>query len=277
MTVSHHPTTFGFFDEGAGEPVILLHSSLSSRKQWRKLQQHIGGRYRLLGLDLLGFGDTPFPADPGNYQINCEVDLLERLLERVEGPVHLVGHSYGGAVALKAALRLGGRVRSVYAHEPVLFALLKKEGRLAEWEEIKKVSLDASHHVQQGRHRRAAEGFIDYWSGPGAWQETNEDRKASFERGILKVTVEFRAISSDSDALSEYAKLTMPVLLTAGDTGAQTGRAVAELLSAALPNGSLQIVEGAGHMAPIADAGRINAIIAGHLAACAWQTVEEVC
>jgi pimeloyl-ACP methyl ester carboxylesterase len=59
----------------------------------------------------------------------------------------------------------------------------------------------------------------------------------------------------------------VPALLTAGDTGAQTGRAVTELLSRALPNGKLRIVEGAGHMAPIAEAERINAIIAEHLAA----------
>lgn len=266
-TAAPQPENFGFFDEGRGEPVILLPSSLSSKRQWRKLQQLLGGRYRLLGLDLLGYGDTPLPAQTDGFSFYQEVDLVERLLDRVDGPVHLVGHSYGGAVALKTALRHPNRAQSIYAHEPVLFALLKKEGRLAEWSEIEKVIHEAAHHARQGRTERAAQGFIDYWSGAGAWQKIPEDRKPSFVQMIPKVLLDFAAISGDADDLSEYKKLNVPALLTAGDTGAQTGRCVTELLSHALPQGSLRIVEGAGHMAPIADADRINAIIAEHLAA----------
>jgi len=267
MTAAQRPKNIGFFDEGRGEPVILLHSSLSSKRQWRKLQEFLGGRYRLLGLDLLGYGGTPLPAQIDGFTFSREVDLVERLLERVDGPLHLVGHSYGGAVALKTALRHPDRAQSVYAHEPVLFALLKKEGRLAEWTEIETVSIEAIHHVQQGRPERAAQGFIDYWSGAGAWQTLPEHRKSSFTQTIPKLGLDFAAISGDADDLSAYNKLSAPVALTAGDSGAHTGRCVAELLSRALPQASLRIVEGAGHMAPVADPDRINAIIAEHLAA----------
>lgn len=259
------PENFGFFDEGQGEPVLLLHSSLSSRRQWRKLQQRLGARYRLLGLDLLGYGETPMPEETADFNFAREVDLVERLLERVDGPAHLAGHSYGGAIALKAALRHSERVLSIYAHEPVLFALLKSEGCLAEWTEIATVSLNAASNVRNGRPEQAAEGFIDYWSGAGAWQKLPAERRKSFTQTIPKVTLDFAAISNDRDGLSEYGKLTMPVHLTAGDTGAQTGRRVAELLAPALPNGTLRIVEGAGHLAPVTDAERINAIISDHL------------
>jgi pimeloyl-ACP methyl ester carboxylesterase len=246
--------------------VILLHASLSSKRQWRKLQQLLGDRYRLLGLDLLGYGGTPLPTQSDGFTFSQEVDLVERLLERVDSPVHLVGHSYGGAVAIKTALRHPDRVQSIYAHEPVLFALLKKEGWLAEWTEIEKVTREAARHAQQGRIEQAAQGFIDYWSGAGAWQKIPEDRKRDVTQTIPKVLLDFAAISGDADGLSEYKKLSAPVRLTAGDTGAQTARWVAELLSRALPEGSLRIVEGAGHMAPVTDADRINAIIAEHLA-----------
>jgi pimeloyl-ACP methyl ester carboxylesterase len=266
MTTSPPPNNFGFFDEGRGEPVILLHSSLSSSRQWRKLQQLIGNRYRLLGLDLTGYGETPLPADNSPFSLDQEIQLVERLIERAAAPVHLVGHSYGGAIALKTALRHPDRVRSLYAHEPVLFALLKAEGLLADWKEIESVSLGAARHIEAGRPDLAAEGFVDYWSGAGAWQKIPEARRASFLRTISKVVVEFGAITRDADPLSIYGTLAMPVRLTAGDSGAQTARRVAELLDRVLP-GSLQIVEGAGHMAPVADAERINAIIAEHLAA----------
>jgi pimeloyl-ACP methyl ester carboxylesterase len=265
MTKAPRPKHFGFSDEGRGEPVVLLHSSLSSRRQWRKLQQQLNDRYRLLGLDLLGYGETPVPEQPDGFSFAREVELVERLLERVEGPAHLVGHSYGGAIALKTALRHPARVRSIYAHEPVLFALLKSEGCLTEWNEIANITLTAAHHVQDGQHDQAAEGFVDYWSGTGAWQKTPEDRRRGIAESMPKIPLDFVAISNDSDSLLEYAKLTMPVLLTAGDTGAQTGRRVAELLGGVLPHGSLRIVKGAGHMAPITEPERINAIISAHL------------
>lgn len=267
MSVALQPGEFAFFDEGQGEPVILLHSSLSSSRQWRKLQQFLDGRYRLLGLDLLGYGDTPPPPQTGAFGFSHEVELVERLIERLDGRAHLVGHSYGGAVALKTALRHPRRIQSVYAHEPVLFALLRKEGWLAEWTEIEQVTAEASHDVEQGHPERAAQRFIDYWSGDGTWQKISEERKQAFTRTIAKIPLDFAAISGDTDGLAVYAKLTMPTLLSAGDTGAQTGRCVAELLGPALPNGTLRILEGAGHMAPVAEADRVNAMIAEHLAA----------
>ena len=266
MTTPSQPGGFAYFDEGQGEAVILLHASLSSSRQWRKLQQHLGGRYRLLGLDLLGYGETPLPARPNPFRFDQEVDLVERLMDRVNAPVHLVGHSYGGAVALKAALRHPSRVRSLYAHEPVLFALLKGKGFPDDWNEIATVSLAAVRQAQEGRPDLAAEGFIDYWSGPDAWQKLSAERRAAITQAIPKIRFDFAAISQDKDALSRYEELRMPIQLTAGDSGAQTGRRVADLLGRVLP-GSLQILEGAGHMAPIADADRINAIIEQHLAA----------
>jgi pimeloyl-ACP methyl ester carboxylesterase len=155
----------------------------------------------------------------------------------------------------------------VFAHEPVLFALLKKEGRLPEWTEIEQVTIEAAQDVQQGHPERATERFIDYWSGAGTWERTSEERRRAFARTVAKIALDFEAIRDDPDGLAEYARLTAPTLVTAGDTGAQTGRCVAELLGRVLPQGSLRILEGAGHMAPIADAERVNAIIADHLAA----------
>jgi pimeloyl-ACP methyl ester carboxylesterase len=266
MTDPSPPKDFAYFDEGRGEAVILLHSSLSSSRQWRRLQQQIGHRYRLLGLDLLGYGETPMPTETDDFHYDHEVDLVERLMDRVQTPVHLVGHSYGGSIALKTALRYPNRVRSIYAHEPVLLALLKSEGLLAEWNEISGVTAKATEHTRRGRGDLGAEGFIDYWSGPGAWQKLPADRRDPITRMMPKLVLDFAAISRDADPLPVYGNLAMPIQLTAGDSGAQTGRRVAELIER-VQAGSLQIVEGAGHMAPLTDADRINAIIARHLEA----------
>ncbi len=266
MTTISPSQEFAYFDAGQGEPVILLHSSLSSSRQWRRLQQHLQGTYRLLGLDLLGYGDTPMPADLNSFTFDREVALVETLMDRIGAPVHLVGHSYGGAVALKTALRHPGRVRSLYAHEPVLFALLKSEGCLDDWHEVMVMSQTAAEHVRENDLERAAEGFIDYWSGRGAWQQLAGERREAIAQVMPKILFDLAAISQDTDPLARYGSLKLPVTLTAGASGAQTGRRVVDLLGRVLP-GSARILEGAGHMAPIVDAGRVNGIIGEHLAA----------
>ena len=77
----------GFYDEGVGEAVVLLHASAASRRQWKRLREEIGGRYRLIALDLHGYGETRFPQDEnglplrGGFRIEREVALGGRFAQ----------------------------------------------------------------------------------------------------------------------------------------------------------------------------------------------------
>src|SRR5262245_18592436 len=114
-----------YHDQGAGEPVILLHSSAGSSAQWRALAGMLAGRYRVLAPDLFGCGDSPMrPGGP--FGLAHEAEIARALLQRAGGAAHLVGHSYGGAVALHTALRHGASVLSLALIEPVAFHLLRE-------------------------------------------------------------------------------------------------------------------------------------------------------
>ena len=97
---------------GAGPTVLLLHSSGSSGRQWQPLMEQLAGRMHCVAVDLYGHGGTADWPHERPLTLDDEVDLLVPLLER-HGSVHLVGHSYGGAVALKTATRHPDRVLSV--------------------------------------------------------------------------------------------------------------------------------------------------------------------
>ncbi len=259
--------SIGFFDKGAGEPVILLHSSSSSSRQWLNLVEEIGDRYRLLGLDLYGYGDTDFPRSVERFGLDQEVSLVERLIDRLDGPFHLVGHSYGGAVAMKTALEHRDRVRSLYVHEPVAFSLLELTGHIDEWNEIRTLGGGIAAHVNQGRHEEATELFIDYWSGKGTWTSLPNRRKPDFTRTIRKVVLDFDALLADTDELAVYAQLSTPTRITAGNTGPRPARRVAELLGTAFGTESLHVIDGVGHMAPVTHPQKINPHIISHLEA----------
>lgn len=108
-----------FKDVGSGDSVVCIHSSASTSGQWRNLMEALADRYRVLAVDLYGYGKSPaWPADRG-LRLADEIDLIQPILPRT-GRYHLVGHSYGGAVALKMALDQSARIASLTLYEPTI-------------------------------------------------------------------------------------------------------------------------------------------------------------
>ena len=99
-----------YIEAGKGPPVLLIHSSVSGNQQWRSLTEALKDRHRVLAVNLFGYGDTtPWPEN-AVQTLADHSDLVLALCSNSRGPVFIVGHSFGGSVALKAALRLGHKV-----------------------------------------------------------------------------------------------------------------------------------------------------------------------
>ncbi len=283
----------GYTDTRSGEPVILLHCSGSSGRQWRHLKSAEGrrpdrlshsdsraragairstspendaaARFRWLTLDFYGYGESGFPSQSNVHRLEREAELVEHLLDMLAGPAHLVGHSFGGAVALLTAVRNPGRVRSLYAYEPVLFSLLRDCGRADQWEEVVALSAHFQGLLASGRPEQAVALFVDFWSGPGTFDAIPGKRRYELARAAGKIALDFEALYSVSVRLPEFASLSCPVLITSGTAGPQPAREVARLLGEAFGEESCQIVPGAGHMAPLTDPDRVNPLILAHL------------
>lgn len=99
---------------GEGETVVLVHGFGASSYAWRNVVPRLAERYRVVTLDLHGFGYTERPAELGHYTRAGQVELLFGVLNALGvEEAHLVGHSYGGAVVQAAAARRPERVRSL--------------------------------------------------------------------------------------------------------------------------------------------------------------------
>src|SRR5262249_1691329 len=98
----------------SGSAVILLHSSGLSSQQWRRLAERLAPAHRTFAPDLIGYGKSPPFAGGRDVTWRDDVEVIVGLARSVGGPVHLVGHSYGGLVALAAALELAPASLSVY-------------------------------------------------------------------------------------------------------------------------------------------------------------------
>ncbi|MEM9653233.1 MAG: alpha/beta fold hydrolase [Actinomycetota bacterium] len=93
---------------GSGPALIFLHGVGSSSATWDRVMTLLQDRYTVIGFDLLGHGQSPVPEDPAEYTRDRALDDVDDILESVDGPAVLVGHSLGGYLALAhAATRRG--------------------------------------------------------------------------------------------------------------------------------------------------------------------------
>lgn len=102
-----------YHDTGSGAPVLLIHGSgpgVSAWANWRGVIPPLGETYRVIAPDMVGFGYTR-TDQPAAFDVECWVDLVVQLLDRLGLPkVHVVGNSFGGAIALHLARRHPQRV-----------------------------------------------------------------------------------------------------------------------------------------------------------------------
>lgn len=232
--------------------VIALHCSGSSGRQWEAYRARLPAGTCLAAPDLLGSrpGEA-WPADPA-LLLETEARRLAPLLYTDPRGVHLVGHSYGGAVALELARRWPQRVRSLTLYEPVRFALLRGDGDGTHWDDIVRVGRRIGALTRVDRPHEAAEVFVDYWSGPGSWQALPATRREAVAARMPKVRAEFETLFADPVPLADHAALAMPLHLVCGTRSPAPARRVVLRLAGACRRATLATLP-LGHMGPLED------------------------
>ena len=260
-TIDHESSPF-CRESGTGPAAVCLHANASSSSQWRQLMECLAPRYRVLAPDTHGAGKGPaWPADRALALID-EVTFLEPVFARAGTPFSLVGHSYGGAVALLAAVQQPQRVRALVLYEPTLFALVDfASAPPNDVDGIREAVERAQAALAAGDRGAAAEHFIDFWMGAGAWRATPEARRGAIEAAIVNVQGWGRALFSEPTPLAAFGALTMPVLLMVGQDSPASARAVTRLLSQTLPRMETLEFEGLGHMGPVTHPEVVNPAI----------------
>jgi len=86
---------------GDGLPLVMLHGFTGSGADWQPIAQRLSRDYQVIALDLLGFGESDKPVDVTCYSMESIGSDLDKLLRELAAvPVHLVGYSMGGRLAL---------------------------------------------------------------------------------------------------------------------------------------------------------------------------------
>jgi pimeloyl-ACP methyl ester carboxylesterase len=244
--------------------VIALHCSLGTGRQWSKLVQQLGPGYNVTAPDIAGYGDNR-----GSTEL--PVTLAEEVaalggIDRVTGPVHLVGHSYGGAIAFKMATAapFADRVRSLTLIEPVLPTMLD-EGD-ADREEFARLSRKVSTDLWTRTPIQAIDRFMSYWSGSASPEELSPEMRLRMIERVDKLACDFTAAFDELNVAAAAAAIRIPTLLFSGGLSPRLTQRIVEQLAATIPVSETCHVFNAGHMLPLTHAKLVNPEIAAHIA-----------
>ena len=250
-----------FIEElGTGTPVLFLHSSGLSGRQFKRVGATLADRgFKAILPDLGGHGKSPTISFPSPFSIADDIEAIGEIVRAERVPVHLVGHSYGALAALHVALRMPEAIRTMVLFEPVAFGTLDPKVHVEACAELGRAA--GPWGTSDADHDAWLERFVDYWGEPGAWRTQKEEARAEFRRVGWAVHEGVRSLLEDRTPLAAYAAIRSPATLMTAERSPLAARTVVDLLGRAMKNARVARFANAGHMAPLTHAAEVNAVI----------------
>jgi pimeloyl-ACP methyl ester carboxylesterase len=244
--------------------VIALPCSGSSGSQWQSLTVALNGRCRVHAPNLLDYAAAVAISPNRDFTMLDEARSVLEIIDRAVSPIHLVGHSYGGAIALRAAVARPHRISSITLFEPTLFHLLEQTcpKDFQALGEIQQLARGVARFNGLGKPAAAARLFVDYWAGGSIWTKLRPASTEALVQYAPKAPLEFSALFNEPMRLQDYAKLLVPIFIMKGEFAPAPTDRIARRLADNLPISVHATIPGMGHMAPVTNGELIAAEIA---------------
>lgn len=253
------------YDEyGSGPAIVLLPGSCSTGAAWRPVIAAWDNRFRCITTSLLGYGGTGERRTAGNHSISHNAEAMESVIRRTGGRVHLIGHSFGGLVALAIALRRRGSLASLVIIEAPAVDILRERKQDQHYRAFRRMT-EAYFADFAGGNVEAIAAMIDFYGGAGTF--------ASWPprvRGYAVQTTPANMLDW-ADAygfrLSEASLSTIkiPLLIVRGGASPPAVQCANALLCELSSNATLVTIDGAAHFAIASHAVEIASRIAAHV------------
>ena len=256
---------FAYVESGAGKTVILVHGALGDYRYWDPVTTTGGRPTRFISYSLRYHAPNPWRPDdpPSGYETSAaDLAAIIRAL-RLDRPV-LVGYSWGGGVALQAALRFPDLVGGLVLAEPVADSMIENpEARASTAARTREIYAQALAQDPDRQAESAVRSLIEAWRGQGEWSRV----PAAERERLLENAHSIRSSAAPQPALSCAAvgRLTIPVLLVGGGSSASRFRDTLDGLARCLPAAERVTIPSAGHDFPLTHAAEFGTVLARFL------------
>lgn len=232
-------TTVAWEERGSGPRLVLVHGSVSDRTYWAPVLPALAGEVAAVCVDRRGRGAS---GDTEPYALAREAEDLVAVVDAFAEPVHLLGHSYGGVVALEAA-RIARNVASLTLYEPAIgFADIPEEF-IAQIEALIGAGLlDEATALMMGELvGLPADVLAELRADTAAWQPMVDS--------VHTLLRELRTVTGFRFDAARYAGLDVPTVLLAGSASPPEMHVGVHLVHGAIAGSRVVPMEGVDHEA----------------------------
>ncbi|HTT46077.1 MAG TPA: alpha/beta hydrolase [Thermoplasmata archaeon] len=265
-TVTLPNATLHYDVSGQGDPTVLIHGSLVDGQTWNAVRPGLEQALLTLTYDRRGHGESVGP--PRTHAVRDDAQDLAGLLETIDlFPVHLVAHSYGGAVALRLATDRPEMVRSLALHEPPFIGLLEEDpATVPEAERLWASLEDIRRLARDGAREAAVRSIVEsLTTEDDPWSRLSPEVRRTLSAHLGRWEEEMGDPEASRPSPEILADLLIPVLLTSGERSPPFLRRIVERMSTHLRNATVREIAGAGHVPHVSDPDLFVAFIYGFL------------
>lgn len=233
---------------GEGEPVLLVHGFGSSVYSWRDVMAELESDYRVIAVDMSGFGFTERPRQKAAYTRYAQGELLVNLMDELSvRRVHLVGHSYGGSVGAALAVRRPERIETfTMLNGAAPYYSQQRRSKLAKFRPLTYafVRTKSLRHANVARALRRSLANDDLATDELVHEYQRRLAIEGTARAFWGLTVPI----ADPQSTVKLAQLRVPTLALWGANDILIPVEIAREHASTIPASRLVLIEDAGHM-----------------------------
>jgi len=232
---------------------MLVHGAGATSAAWEDVFDVLGTSADLVAIDLHGVGGTTAWSSHRRMGLEDEAELvltagMELFGER---PFHVIGHGYGGAVALCAAVLAPEALLGVTTYDLRSLGLLERLEPDGEAYPIMKEQRDRFvRRMESGDALEAITGWVAHHLGPEVWPSLERDERRALIELAPPMLEQWHALSSDRTTVADLRGLKAPLLVMCGSKTRPSESRLSQLLHGHAPVGRFELLSGAGHLAP---------------------------
>jgi len=251
-------------DSGTGPSVVLVPGSCSTGAAWRPVMAAWNDQFRCVTTSLLGYGGTAERRTVRDPAIAHEAEAVEAVIGKTGGPVHLVGHSFGGLVSLVVALRDQVPLASLTIAEAPAVELLRNRDEDQHYRAFRRMS-EAYVAAFEGGEKQAIASMIDFYGGAGTYASWPPRVRAYAAETTPVNILDWASAYGFPLSATALAAIEIPVLVLHGGLSHPAVQRANALISEYVNDARLAIIEGAAHFMIATHANDVAHRIAAHV------------
>jgi pimeloyl-ACP methyl ester carboxylesterase len=205
-------------EHGQGEPLVLIHGSMGDYRTWAAQVPELSRRYHVFNLSLPRYYPEKWNGQGDRFGVIEHAHAVAEFTKALNlGRVHLIGHSRGGAVAVKVATLHPEVIKTLIladasGMENLLPQTKESQQLLEQSKDLRKNLIDA---IESGQPEKGAEQFTDALGVPGTWKRRTAEQRAAFMDNLGTAIGD--AGSRPTTECSDIAKWSFPVMFIHGE------------------------------------------------------------